>query len=187
MKNITIYFLFSFILSNEIYCQIPIKISIDQQLGSNFIVTIDDSLTNPNWIDEVDSEPGNIFILKFDRDSLIDVKLRHRVVGLMYKSTDTLKSCFKGMVSLNNNEFKLTFYYADSYYNKPFFVLLNGILRDNKIILTDFNLIRNGDTQYIYLVDKKGEKIIFKDSYYILSYSDYEKKMKEWLNGIKRK
>lgn len=187
MKNITIYFLFSFILSNEIYCQIPIKISIDQQLGSNFIVTIDDSLTNPNWIDETDFEPGNIFILKFDRDSLIDVQFSRRAIGLEYQPIDTLTTRFKGMIFINNNEFKLTFYYAESHYDKPFFVLLNGIVRDNKIVLTEFNLIRNGDAQYVYLIDKKGKKIIFKDYYYVLSYSDYEKKMKEWVNRIKNR
>ncbi len=187
MKNKIVYLLYFFLSKEILYCQIPLGISINHQLDSTITITIADSLTNPNWIDETDFEPGNIFILKFDRDSLIDVQFSRRAIGLEYQPIDTLTTRFKGMIFINNNEFKLTFYYAESHYDKPFFVLLNGIVRDNKIVLTEFNLIRNGDAQYVYLIDKKGKKIIFKDYYYVLSYSDYEKKMKEWVNRIKNR
>ncbi len=168
------------------YGQTHIGITIDYKSDSITKLTIMDS-TNYNFLVDGRDQRPDIFQLEFLKDSLIKVDFSHLYFGLVTFPNEPLKTLFKGYLNIENNKFKLSFYYIESEYKKPFYYLLNGYIKGDKIIFTGFNSIRIDTGQYVYLFDDRGEKLIFKDSYFILPYDEYVRKTEELFNRYKKK
>lgn len=143
-------------------------ITVNFQSDSITRITISDSTSYVLEYDHEDQVP-NTFHLEFYKDSLVKVDFSYYYIGYNVVPSKPNKMIFDGKLYLKNNDFKLSFNYIESHYNFPQTYLINGVVKDNKVVLTGFNTIGSASSQTVYLLDKNS-KVIFKKKYLTLPF-----------------